>query len=231
MTKSKLLYWKRSQILLHRCLLACGIGILPLLTLAPAALGEQDDVRLSSQPLTVHFASSVEGTPQPTKLSAEEWNILGEKLLRDLSPPPVELLRTGPFRGPPPNITVFNNPLPIASYSKREGLLFSSGILNLVENTDEFAFLIAHELSHEYLGHLSQPSGHWTFQEEAEADAVAIQLLRRAGYLKNQGPELLERLADFGSEHGFRLGELYPNLTQRSEHLRKTRGTAPIHHQ
>ena len=79
----------------------------------------------------------------------------------------------------------------------------TDGLFALVRNESELAAVLAHEIAHEYAGHFCRrrPAGgqqfqvgsltqHFDAEAEAEADEIAVQILRRAGF----DPSAMERV-------------------------------------
>jgi predicted Zn-dependent protease len=87
-------------------------------------------------------------------------------------------------------VTLLNTDTPIA-YSPGGGeLVLSRGIIRATRTEAELAFVIAHEMSHDMLGHVAQVQHHFPTQEgsaerkslEVVADRHALQLLILAGF-------------------------------------------------
>jgi predicted Zn-dependent protease len=88
------------------------------------------------------------------------------------------------------NITLLRSAEPLAYSPGGRQLVLSRGMVSATRSEAELAFVIAHEMSHELLGHLAQvdrhlPSGSQSSDRKAleiEADRHALQLLTLAGY-------------------------------------------------
>ena len=156
--------------------------------------------------------------------SPKSWERLGKTILHKIAGDDSRA-----YFGFQPTISVIQNPLPLAALTRKRTLVFSSGLLSLIKAEEEFAFLIAHELAHEMLGHLSDQHrhSHWTLEEEVMADKVAVRILTEAGYDHTKGASLLQRLEAFGSESGVRFEELHPTLRGRRSNLLQGFGFPP----
>jgi len=101
-------------------------------------------------------------------------------------------------------------------------ILITRGLVEECASEDEIAFVIAHEAAHVLLGHASRaarealaaaacwalvgecPSSGWlgpTVCEESQADALALELVERAGRDPLAGVRLLTRLVTMGRGH------------------------------
>ena len=117
------------------------------------------------------------------------------------------------------SIFVIKNDSSVNAHAAPGGFIFvTSGLLNYVENEDELAFVVAHEVAHVELDHglnaIKQAAGQTLaigsfgfsdelnkklsdgFSEdiEGEADFRAGQMLARAGYDASLGAKIIERL-------------------------------------
>ena len=121
------------------------------------------------------------------------------------------------FLGFQPRIKVITASLPMASLQPKEEIILSTGILNLIGDDEEFAFIIAHEIAHRMLRHNEMTeTTHSDYRQEIEADALALELMSGCNMGSSGASSLLQKLVHFGGEHGFRLGDYYPTLKQRS---------------
>lgn len=127
-----------------------------------------------------------------------------------------------------PQITVIDNPLPVAQISTCDSITFSNGLLELVHDRSELAFIIAHEMAHQLLGHLhehhddkssSHHHHHWSAHEELEADKLALSLMEHGGFDETKASVLLTRLGDFGKDFGIRLADVHPTLDARRDRV------------
>jgi hypothetical protein len=144
------------------------------------------------------------------------WEIEGNRILHRLVGDD-----SHSFLGFHPRIKVIGANLPLAVLGTEEHLVLSTGILNILESDEEFAFLIAHELAHKLLGHDKETIGatHSRGEWEEEADMLALQLLRGCDMGGSGARTLLQKLANFGIIQGFELGKYYPTLRKRSAFL------------
>lgn len=98
-----------------------------------------------------------------------------------------------------PEVTILNSSDSFAFSAGQGTILISHGLLNLLENESELAFVIAHEFAHTVLGHseLVQESGdpaEIDFKSlELEADRYAALLIRTSGYDTSSIPYALIR--------------------------------------
>ena len=83
----------------------------------------------------------------------------------------------------------------IGAWAHSNKVTVSDAMLRFVENDDELAFAISHEISHIILGH-SGSFGRRSVNLEREADHVGLYLMARAGYDANRGIYLLVRMAE-----------------------------------
>lgn len=133
------------------------------------------------------------------------------------------------FLGFHPRITVIGANLPLAVLRREDGIVLSTGLLNILESEEEFAFLIAHELAHKLLEHdkevihITHSNSAW----EEEADMLALQLLRGGNMGGRGAAKLLQKLVTFGSGQGFQLGDYYPTLRKRSTFLARQNEQLP----
>lgn len=86
-----------------------------------------------------------------------------------------------------PKLTILNTSEAMAFSPGGGSIVVSRGIILSMDNESEFAFILAHELSHACLGHemLSQNesnSDDLTQENELQADAIALQIISAAGY-------------------------------------------------
>lgn len=84
-------------------------------------------------------------------------------------------------------------------------VLLTTGMLGLLANDDELAFLIAHEMAHNVLGHAAtmradKPDRRAVRALERAADALGAEMMLDAGYDPVAGAQLLTRVGggDFG---------------------------------
>ncbi|MBX7139218.1 MAG: M48 family metallopeptidase [Oligoflexia bacterium] len=104
------------------------------------------------------------------------------------------------FFGFTPSITVFSSSMPNAYWLGAGRIYISQSLINTARSEAELAFVIAHELAHGLLNHPSaafaQSSASETAlaEREAEADELALKLLKNAGFDPVEGAGLLERV-------------------------------------
>ena len=105
----------------------------------------------------------------------------------------------------------------------------SSGLLELVTERSELAFVLAHEIGHLVLhsptsveqmsGGTAKPIGEM-IDHELEADLFALTLLEEASLDPKAAVRFLNKVSCFGSENGLSMGDLYPTLRYRVAALR-----------
>ena len=102
-----------------------------------------------------------------------------------------------------PRLYVVEASAPQADLLGARVLRLRTGLLAAVANEDELAFVLAHELAHDALGHTQarRQAGWDATRAELEADAAAAQALARLGYQAGAGRALLRRLAGVLPEH------------------------------
>ncbi len=93
-------------------------------------------------------------------------------------------------------------------------LVLSSSLISMVESSEELAFILAHELSHQILGHSSSSRNN-----EYAADDFARIMLLSNGYNVEAGVRLLERIADTEVTGSLTLGQLFPTIVERIQRL------------
>lgn len=139
------------------------------------------------------------------------------------------------FFGFNPNLKVRISPDLNAHAIGPDKIIISSGLLGLIQNVDEYAFVLAHELGHIVLHH--QNGGNLiarcdlprsSLEREIEADQYAIRLLSEAGFSTQAGVNLLKKLGDFGTTEGFSLSTAYPTLEPRRTALEKLVSTFQV---
>ena len=82
------------------------------------------------------------------------------------------------------NVIILRTGDPIALSLQNNEVLLSLGILDLLQNEPELAFLISHELAHVILNHHTQNKKRAgdAIPLELEADLFALQVIKAAGY-------------------------------------------------
>jgi beta-barrel assembly-enhancing protease len=86
-----------------------------------------------------------------------------------------------------------------------EGVRLTTGLLRFISNDDELAYVAAHELAHNLLGHRARLNGlkrgktKATYATEVEADRLSVWLMANAGY---DGAAALRFAERFGRKYG-----------------------------
>ena len=90
------------------------------------------------------------------------------------------------------------------AWSDGRHVVLTSAIVNMTRSDDELAFVIAHEMAHNILGHLDKPgrvsrallgkllATHGSRGAESQADAAAVVLMRESGYAPEAGMSFLQ---------------------------------------
>lgn len=90
------------------------------------------------------------------------------------------------------------------AWSDGRHVVLTSAIVNMARSDDELAFVIAHEMAHNILGHLDKPGRHsrallgellatrGSRGAESQADAAAVFLMRNSGYAPEAGMSFLQ---------------------------------------
>lgn len=104
-----------------------------------------------------------------------------------------------------PRISIEPSTRPNAFVRDSREVVITAPALDIVENSSELAFILAHELSHIALGHLRPGSA----SDELQADRLALTLVRRAGF---DPCASLVVLARFGIPYAASLESLAPRL-------------------
>lgn len=104
-----------------------------------------------------------------------------------------------------PRISIEPNTRPNAFVRDSKEVVITAAALEVVESSSELAFILAHELSHIALGHLSPGSP----ADELQADRLALSLVRRAGFDPCASLVVLARL---GSPYAASLESFAPRL-------------------
>lgn len=128
------------------------------------------------------------------------------------------------------------------AWSDGSGVAVSARLVDLVGSDDELAFVLAHEMSHNILHHAMRTKGRSPVlaefgigaglikATEIEADALAVELMLRAGYSPDGADAFLRRLA---RSRGPSLALTHPGTEQRIRMLhaavKRQHASAPIH--
>ena len=185
------------------------------------AFGEENfNKEVASYTVNTHSLSTLASLTTTSTDSHPLWSLYARDILHTIAGDD-----TSAFFGFTPTIEIVSNPLPHAYVTRDGKLTFSSGILSLVRSRSEYAFLLAHELAHEMLGHTKHLAGGSHSEDlvdrEITADSLAMDLLEEAGFEKEAGINLLKKLGDYGQEYGVRLGASRPSLSHRHSALQK----------
>lgn len=147
----------------------------------------------------------------------EPWEDYWRKILHQLAGDDVTA-----SLGVIPVLSIHTAPRPNAYSISPNKVVVSSALLDLVETSSEFAFVLAHELAHVVLHHASHESTDGPepmIRREIEADAYAMKLLREGGFDPSAGLSVLSKLREFGRENGALLEHSYPSLSVRFKAL------------
>jgi hypothetical protein len=119
---------------------------------------------------------------------------------------------------------VIDDPTPQADLLANRVLRLRLSLLLALRSEDELLFVMAHELAHRDLDHLSarRGSGWNPAAAEREADGHAVATLRRLGRRASAGVELLARLSTDANDAAYRHA-----LADRIEGLRRIEPDAP----
>lgn len=130
----------------------------------------------------------------------------------------VILAQTGQIQDAP-FFVIENNP-EINAYTDGRKVVLYQGLINSVENDDEIALVIGHELAHVMLRHinLQEHSHNVTESEisEANADKLGAFYIMKAGYDVCKAREFWKRLQ---IERGNYLGVSHPDYSYRYDEL------------
>lgn len=87
------------------------------------------------------------------------------------------------------NVHIINTPDPLAFLSDYSSWVISKGLIQKLRSEGELAFVLAHELGHQRLGHLNRlhhttenGSSGYDLSLELEADQFALAMITKAGY-------------------------------------------------
>jgi Zn-dependent protease with chaperone function len=116
-------------------------------------------------------------------------------------------------------------PKAFVHYSKSENSInihVTDALLTLADNSDELAFVIAHELSHVALGDTLNPAGLLNSHliSEKLADAAAIKLMADVHLNAAAGSHVLAKIDAFWTKRGIDTEKLYPTLRKRIDTLK-----------
>lgn len=121
---------------------------------------------------------------------------------------------------------------PTAFLYGKNGVIITAGLLNLMNNEDELAFVIAHELAHSTLNHINivqnaSTSANKRQELELEADNRAIDVILNKGYSPYPALNLLTKLNNINNSNNLEglindkiKSNNYPNIRARLNNLR-----------
>lgn len=155
--------------------------------------------------------------------SPRQWSDLAKEIIIDLVGKD-----TQQTLGQYPSVQIESIKFPNAHANKDNLVTITSGLLERVESTDEFAFVIAHEIGHLLLGHtkLSVPTSMNEYIErEKQADLMAVKLLQSSNFTVASGERLLDRLGKIriGTDSTTSIDSTHPAIEARLTYLRNYR--------
>ncbi len=131
------------------------------------------------------------------------------------------------YFGIAPSILLLPGTAPNAFVSDSEHIILTRGLVQIIENQDELAFVVAHELGHLKLGHLVQNSNalpalaertvshRQLIERELDADKFAVDLLMKSGFNPGSGLKLLGKISAFSAGESVVAQSAYPSLNLR----------------
>lgn len=185
-----------------------GVGVIQIVPGSPA---DRAGVRIDDEILAIGNESIVDpAAAYARRRSYARTERVGSLLDAALSRGPAELLvrRAGSIlrinlsaeRGCGGQLSLSNSG-EVNAWSDGEHVMVTTAMMNIAQSTDELAFVIAHEMAHNILGHSrSKASGIFGLGigkargEELAADRMAVQLMSSAGYRPSGGLTFLERV-------------------------------------
>lgn len=190
---------------------------LVLLTLC-AAISSIDAIAATEY---VNFLPENNSTASVCESVATEqaWESIGQEIIHEL------VIRTdSSILYSYPSIEVLNSYAMTAFATDKNKVLISSGLLNELDSFSEFAFVIAHEISHLVLGHNhihAKLSLQEQLEHEIEADELAFKLIEASHFKSSAGSKLLNRIAHKDLEKMGQIANIYPTLLKRVKALDK----------
>ena len=116
------------------------------------------------------------------------------------------------------------NAFSLSSQSNIAYLYVTVGLLKFVDNDDQLASVVAHEISHIQLGHHllrgANSAAQFNQRQELAADKYSIKLISNAGYKPSQAIKLLERLDIFQAKYNIANQADYPSNAARIKALK-----------
>lgn len=154
--------------------------------------------------------------------SETQWSALAKEIVFDIMSD-ADHTALGEY----PSIQIERMKFPNAHAHSNNLVTISSGLLERIESSDEFAFIIAHEIGHLLLGHgkLKTPTTMGEYiDREKQADLMAMKLLKSSNFTAISGERLLDRLAKINSGTGkdASLSETHPAIEARLVYLRSS---------
>lgn len=116
-----------------------------------------------------------------------------------------------------PQVTVIDLPIANASARKPNRITITTGLLSLLKDDAELAFVLAHEAGHLRAGSDDDLDGH-VVDHEVKADQFALDLMSAAGYSKSAGPAALRRVLYEQTEI---VGSKHPTCKLLRERIRR----------
>lgn len=111
------------------------------------------------------------------------------------------------------------NAYSLSSQSVFAYVYVTNGLITFVNNDDQLAAVLAHEISHIILGHhlarQKNSSSQFNQKQELEADEYSIKLLANAGFNTTEVIKLLQRLDIFQANQSFTNRQDYPSNKAR----------------
>jgi len=122
-----------------------------------------------------------------------------------------------------PRIHITSQASPNAFAVKPDSIVVSTALLDLIDSTSEFAFVIAHELGHlvldrrESIQTLAPLDTAVTVAvaQEVAADSYALELLRSAGFDPTAGRALLSKIGGLTGQSGVPVASVFPSIPAR----------------
>lgn len=79
------------------------------------------------------------------------------------------------------------------AYASKQGVVINQGMLNFLDNKDQLALILAHELGHMAVGDQNKPEWVRTYQSEYNADQYGANLAVMAGYNRCRGVQWFKK--------------------------------------
>ena len=116
------------------------------------------------------------------------------------------------------------NAFSLSSQSRIAYLYVTVGLMKFVDNDDQLASVVAHEISHIQLGHhllrTTNSAAQFNQTQELAADKYSMKLIANAGYRPSQAIILLERLDIFQAKYNVTNQADYPSNKARIKALK-----------